>query len=216
MHVSPLYHDIEPNLLVNVSSVIAWFVVILIFHPKPQCSTNNTTNIAPPTQDFLSTEKPPFEYNGSGIMVIQQSQASEEFMHYTKSGSVVVPMTNQPSYASNTNFQLNPRSSTVTLVTNQKPAPADDDMYKPSCAETYSSQPPLMATSSPPVAAIPPIATVQPSDNSNDPSADCESAIDYPLQHDMGLSLPPHQNQQQPHDDWLHQCPRSGSIVRSP
>ncbi|CDS07879.1 hypothetical protein LRAMOSA01828 [Lichtheimia ramosa] len=202
--------------IINVSSVVAWFVVILIFHPKPQCSTNNTTNIAPPTQDFLSTEKPPFEYNGSGIMVIQQSQASEEFMHYTKSGSVVVPMTNQPSYASNTNFQLNPRSSTVTLVTNQKPAPANDDMYKPPCAETYSSQPPLMATSSPPVAAIPPIATVQPSDNSNDPSADCESAIDYPLQHDMGLSLPPHQNQQQPHDDWLHQCPRSGSIVRSP
>lgn len=202
-----------------MSSVVAWFVVILIFHPKPQCSTNNTTNIAPPSHDFLSTEKPPFEYNGSGIMVIQQSQASEEFMHYTKSGSVVVPMTSQPSYASNTNFQLNPRSSTVTLVTNQKPAPSNDDLYKPSCPEAYSSPPPPTATSPPlpPVAPIPPITTVQPSDNSNDPNADCESAIDYPLQHDMGLSLPPHQNQQQqPHDDWLHQCPRSGSIVRSP
>ncbi|KAI7877152.1 hypothetical protein K492DRAFT_111938, partial [Lichtheimia hyalospora FSU 10163] len=31
--------------IINVSSVVAWFVVILIFHPKPQCSSNNTTNI---------------------------------------------------------------------------------------------------------------------------------------------------------------------------
>ncbi|KAI9490369.1 hypothetical protein BDB00DRAFT_961166 [Zychaea mexicana] len=102
---------------INVTSVITWFIVILIFHPKPT-SQGTTTTLPAPTQDFLSTGKQFDTYTGSPILMPQGSQASSEFMHYTKSGSVIVPMANQPSYASGTTFQLNPLATIPTTDQN--------------------------------------------------------------------------------------------------
>ncbi|KAI9260578.1 hypothetical protein BDA99DRAFT_605614 [Phascolomyces articulosus] len=105
---------------INVTTIIIWFVVVLIFHPKPITQTG-VTNMPPPSQDFLSTGKQFDTYAGSPILMPQGSQASSEFMHYTKSGSVVVPMVNQPSYTSGTTFQLNPLATVPTRDQNHYP-----------------------------------------------------------------------------------------------
>ncbi|KAI7857998.1 hypothetical protein BDC45DRAFT_499841 [Circinella umbellata] len=105
---------------INVTTIIVWFIVVLIFHPKPG-SQNAPQTLPPPSQDFLSTGKQFDTYAGSSILMPQGSQASSEFMHYTKSGSVIVPMVNQPSYTSGTTFQLNPLATVPTHDQNHYP-----------------------------------------------------------------------------------------------
>ena len=99
--------------------------MVLIFHPKPG-SQAPPQNQPPPSQDFLSTGKQFDTYAGSPILMPQGSQASSEFMHYTKSGSVIVPMVNQSSYTSATTFQLNPLATVPTHDQNHYPYGANN------------------------------------------------------------------------------------------
>lgn len=191
---------------VNVTSVIVWFVVILIFHPKPQASSTTPNTMMPPaSQEFLSTGKQQFDaYAASPILMAQNSQTSD-FMHYSKSGgSVVVPMlnTNHSNYAT-----TSAAHSTATLVAPLSPNQQQqkrEDYPMPSLKES-----------------------ALPNNNSNNNNNDGNGE-----QHELTtIDLGPHpydqqQHQQQQHanikrqksDDsmWLHQSPRGGSQPRSP
>ncbi|KAI8146912.1 hypothetical protein BJV82DRAFT_596990 [Fennellomyces sp. T-0311] len=211
---------------INVTSVIVWFIVVLIFHPKP---ANQTTvpNLPAPTQDFLSTGKQYDAYAGSPILMPQGSQASSEFMHYTKSGSVIVPMANQPSYTSGTTFQLNPLAT----------IPAQNNMTMhsttPSTATLVSTPLPKRSPDEK-TASSPPQNNMMPSLNESNITAvnhetngDWESVVDWSIQHDSSVRqsnnyLQSTNVRRQKSDDsmWLHQSPRGGTNnnnnVRSP
>ncbi|CAO3578211.1 unnamed protein product [Absidia cylindrospora] len=87
---------------INISTVIVWFLVMLIFHPKPQGGTSQ--GMQNPTNDFLSNGKQLDGYPGSPPMMTQASQASSDYLQYTK--SVGVPINS--SYTPGTAYQLGP------------------------------------------------------------------------------------------------------------
>ncbi|KAI8391546.1 uncharacterized protein BYT42DRAFT_557249 [Radiomyces spectabilis] len=89
---------------INMCSVITWFLVILIFHPKPNNAQADAT-MNQPSHDFLSNGKHLETYPNSPPLMMQNSQASSEYLQYTK--SVAVPI-NQPSFTDPPAFQLGP------------------------------------------------------------------------------------------------------------
>ncbi|KAI8338154.1 hypothetical protein BC941DRAFT_424725 [Chlamydoabsidia padenii] len=89
---------------INISTLIVWFLVMLIFHPKPQGSTSQ--GLPHPTNDFLSDGKQVGGgYPSSPPMMTQASQASSDYLQYTK--SVGVPVTTN-TYTSAAPYQLGP------------------------------------------------------------------------------------------------------------
>ncbi|KAI8081317.1 uncharacterized protein BX664DRAFT_285247 [Halteromyces radiatus] len=87
---------------INISTLIVWFLVMLIFHPKPQGSTSQ--GMQNPTNDFLSNGKQLDGYPGSPPMMTQASQASSDYLQYTKSVGVSI---NSP-YPASATYQLGP------------------------------------------------------------------------------------------------------------
>ncbi|KAI8342292.1 hypothetical protein BC941DRAFT_389106 [Chlamydoabsidia padenii] len=73
---------------INISTLIVWFLVMLIFHPKPQGSTSQC--MPNPTNDFISGGKQLGGYPSSPPMMTQESQASSEYLQYTKSVGVSI------------------------------------------------------------------------------------------------------------------------------
>ncbi|KAI8072880.1 hypothetical protein BC940DRAFT_330326 [Gongronella butleri] len=103
---------------INTSNVIVWFLVILIFHPKPQGGAGGP-GMANPTNDFLSgPTKPPTSDGGYGAgsggspaMMTEASQASSDYLQYSKSGNGTTgggAMGINNSYTPSTAYQLGP------------------------------------------------------------------------------------------------------------
>ncbi|ORZ23226.1 hypothetical protein BCR42DRAFT_487232 [Absidia repens] len=89
---------------INISTLIVWFLVMLIFHPKPQ--GNSLQGTQHPTSDFPSGAGKPTEgYVGSPpTMMTEASQASSDYLQYTKSVGVSM----NSSYTPGTAYQLGP------------------------------------------------------------------------------------------------------------
>ncbi|CDS03641.1 hypothetical protein LRAMOSA01043 [Lichtheimia ramosa] len=69
---------------INVTSMIVWFIVVLILHPKPLTNQNVTPQIQQPGHDFLSSGKPGDGYTGApSTIMTQPSQASSDYLNYT-------------------------------------------------------------------------------------------------------------------------------------
>ncbi|CAO3610054.1 unnamed protein product [Cunninghamella blakesleeana] len=104
---------------INISTLIVWFLVMLIFHPKPQGVNGQTTN------DFLSAGKPMDPYlqhqhqhqqqtGTPSMMMTQASQASSDYLQYTKSVGMSINSSYNPNvgvHSTNTttsNYQFGP------------------------------------------------------------------------------------------------------------
>ncbi|KAI8147440.1 hypothetical protein BJV82DRAFT_648177 [Fennellomyces sp. T-0311] len=88
---------------INVTSMIAWFIVILIFHPKP-LANGAGSSMQQPAHDFLSSAKPLDGFPGAPAptaLMVQPSQASSDYLHYTESVITV------PIHYSGTNSNTN-------------------------------------------------------------------------------------------------------------
>ncbi|KAI9307952.1 hypothetical protein BJ944DRAFT_261080 [Cunninghamella echinulata] len=75
---------------INISTLIVWFLVMLIFHPKPQGVNGQATN------DFLSAGKQMEGYTGVPPMMTQASQASSDYLQYSKSVGMSVNSSYNP------------------------------------------------------------------------------------------------------------------------
>jgi hypothetical protein len=82
--------------------MITWFLVMLIFHPKPQGGASQC--MPNPSNDFLSGGKQLEGYPGSPPMMTQESQASSDYLQYTKSVGASINNT----YKSSATYQLEP------------------------------------------------------------------------------------------------------------
>ncbi|KAI9313639.1 hypothetical protein BX666DRAFT_1864250, partial [Dichotomocladium elegans] len=71
---------------INVSSLIVWFIVVLIFHPKPLTHRLGTSILPPPSQGVLSSAQPLDGLSGS-LLGTQASQASHA-PHASRVGSI--------------------------------------------------------------------------------------------------------------------------------
>ncbi|CAO3591018.1 unnamed protein product [Absidia cylindrospora] len=89
---------------INISTLIVWFLVMLIFHPTPQGSSPQGTQH--PTSDFPSGAGKPTEgYVGSPpTMMTEASHASSDYLQYTKSVGVSMNSSSIPG----TTYQLGP------------------------------------------------------------------------------------------------------------
>lgn len=84
--------------LVNVTILLVWFIVILIFHPKPIVQAGGSS-LQQPAHDFLQSAKPLDGFSGTTAgMTVQPSQASSNYLHYTES-AITVPISNHYSNA---------------------------------------------------------------------------------------------------------------------
>ncbi|ORX59521.1 hypothetical protein DM01DRAFT_1317601 [Hesseltinella vesiculosa] len=96
---------------INTSNVIVWFLVILIFHPKPQSGPGNQGMINP-TNEFLSgPTKPPTSdggYGSSPAMMTEASQASSDYLQYSKSGTGTTNGAIDSAYAASNGYHLGP------------------------------------------------------------------------------------------------------------
>ncbi|KAL1932730.1 hypothetical protein VTP01DRAFT_8408 [Rhizomucor pusillus] len=94
-------HKFTADLLIcniNVTILLVWFIVILIFHPKPIAQAGGSS-LQQPAHDFLQSAKPLDGFSGTTAgMVIQPSQASSDYLHYTES-AITVPISNHYSNA---------------------------------------------------------------------------------------------------------------------
>lgn len=101
-------HKFTADLLIcniNVTSMITWFLVFLIFHPKPLNSATGSS-MQQPAHDFLSSSKPLDGFSGAPTtLMVQPSQASSDYLHYTES-AITVPV--QHHYSNTNAFQLGP------------------------------------------------------------------------------------------------------------
>ena len=79
--------------IVNVATLIVWFIVVLIFHPKP-LANGTGSSIQQPAHDFLSAAKPLDGYSSATApmaLMTQQSHASSDYLHCTES-LITVPV----------------------------------------------------------------------------------------------------------------------------
>ncbi|KAG0166041.1 hypothetical protein DFQ30_007659 [Apophysomyces sp. BC1015] len=208
---------------INMCSVITWFIVILIFHPKPNQAATSSS-IQNPSHDFLSAGKTLDGYPASPPPLIPQpSQASSDYLQYTK--SVSIPMT-QPQYSNANSFQLGPlppppdtaihhhnsiASSTPSTATLVSSAPNNNmsriSRSKGAQGEVMMDDP--LRTGHHHHHGLDPVSERQAGDGK-----DWEMAVDYipPARHSAESSVTGGVKRQKSDDSmWLHQSPRGAN-----
>lgn len=147
--LAPIYLDLlfltAEKLLVNVTSMLVWFIVILIFHPKPPTQPNGSS-LQQPAHDFLQAGKPMDGYpHGATALIVQPSQVSSDYLQYTES-AITVPI--QPPYSNTNPFQTptQPPSSDESKIQVDHHHHHHQQQQQPGQYSTPSSSTPSTAT----------------------------------------------------------------------
>ncbi|KAI7860732.1 hypothetical protein BDC45DRAFT_562940 [Circinella umbellata] len=121
---------------INITTLIVWFIVILIFHPKP-IENRTGTSMQQSPHNFLSASKPLDEISGTSVptaLITQQSQSSSDYIDYTES-MITVPV-EYIENDNNTNMTYNINSVSRSGQSQNPPSTDGDESLSP-----YSTQP---------------------------------------------------------------------------
>ncbi|KAG2227040.1 hypothetical protein INT45_006447 [Circinella minor] len=124
---------------INITTLIVWFIVVLIFHPKPlENGTGPSMQQSP--HNFLSAPKPLDGFSGTSVPVAlttQPSQSSSDYLYCTES-MITVPV-EYTENDNNTNMTYNINRVPQSGQSQNPPNTDGDELLSPSSTRSTAT-----------------------------------------------------------------------------